>query len=135
MGKNKKFWWILGSVFGVGFIVLCAFVGFENALTLSCAGAVVIGMILYPFLRLTGVCKGSDEFAITEGRDTGMISCRNCGHLGAGYGNRCAKCGSMLTERVKTDSNMISCPSCGYLGVGRPGYCPKCSSFLARKID
>lgn len=128
---------IIGLV--VTLIILCvwASVGGEDNIAkeiLSFIGAAVfvVGGLAVSALFSNFTQKGGSAYT-HKGQDSGLISCKKCGYIGAGHGF-CPRCGWNRTEKITSGSNMISCMKCGYLGVGY-GSCPRCGWNRIRKIS
>lgn len=114
---------------------------FLAAAVMASVFAVVVALIILIAI-LDSATNGAASTALNQTKqrsiyrgpqNTGMISCRNCGYMGAGHLNYCPKCNSTKIEKITTETQIISCQKCGYFGAGT-SHCPRCGSGLIEKV-
>ena len=105
-----------------GIIFIWALIDGEGDVPQRAGAAFAFAVIIAVLLTLAPL-GGADEtcrpvdWSRYKPRDTGMISCRKCGYLGAGH-TVCPRCGWNRTDKITSQAKMMSCLKCGYLGGG-----------------
>lgn len=103
-----------------------------------CLGSFLYAIFIGPMVALIIHCyKYNIHVDIKRNKpiDTGLISCKKCGYLGAGTSGFCQRCGWNWTEKITSETSMVSCPKCGYLGAGVPGHCTRCGYGFTVRIS
>ena len=122
------------AVFGIMWIIIFIISFFTAEVDITIRERITY-TLPFAMIAAAGVFFSDNEKPYAGKKDTGLMSCKKCGYLGAGVGGICPRCGWNYTEKITNQTTIVSCRACGYLGAGVPGYCTRCGSNRVVKIN